>query len=79
MSERINPFDEVKKQIDITAKKINLNPDISEQLKNPRRILTVSVPIRMDNGHVKVFTGYRVQYNMWRGPFKGGIRYPPYC
>ena len=79
MRERINPFDEVKKQIDIAADKIKLNPDISEQLKNPRRILTVSVPIRMDNGRVKVFTGYRVQYNMWRGPYKGGIRYHPFA
>jgi len=77
LSSAVNPFDEVRKQIDIAAEKIKLSPDIVEELKNPRRILIVSVPIKMDDGRIKVFTGYRVQYNMWRGPFKGGVRYHP--
>jgi glutamate dehydrogenase/leucine dehydrogenase len=77
LSSAVNPFDEVRKQIDIAAEKIKLSPDIAEELKNPRRILIVSVPIKMDDGRIKVFTGYRVQYNMWRGPFKGGVRYHP--
>ncbi len=77
MNTQINPFNSVIKQIDITSEKIDLRKDVSDQLKNPRRTLIVSVPIRMDNGTVKVFSGYRVQYNTWRGPFKGGLRYHP--
>ncbi|WP_455367988.1 Glu/Leu/Phe/Val family dehydrogenase [[Eubacterium] cellulosolvens] len=77
MSAQINPFDSVIKQIDITSEKIGLGKDVSEQLKYPRRALIISVAIRMDNGSVKVFTGYRVQHNTWRGPFKGGLRYHP--
>jgi glutamate dehydrogenase (NAD(P)+) len=72
-----NPFNEVIEQLDKTAELIDLDPNVLEQLKHPRRILVVSVPVRMDDGHVKVFTGCRVQYNMWRGPYKGGIRYHP--
>ncbi|MEM3151435.1 MAG: Glu/Leu/Phe/Val dehydrogenase dimerization domain-containing protein, partial [Candidatus Bathyarchaeia archaeon] len=76
-STKINPFEEAVKQIERVAKRIGINEDIIEQLKHPRRVLIVSVPVRMDNGQVKVFTGYRVQHNMWRGPYKGGIRYHP--
>ncbi len=72
-----NPFEIAKKQIDIVAKVINLNDGIREILKSPKRELTVNFPVRMDNGEYKVFTGYRVQYNMARGPCKGGIRYHP--
>ncbi len=57
------------------AKIINCDPNISERLQRPRRCLTVSVPVRMDDHSVKVFTGYRVQYNSTLGPYKGGIRY----
>jgi len=56
---------------------LNLDPNVLEVLKRPRRTLVVSVPLRMDNGVTKVFTGYRVQHNGSRGPFKGGIRYHP--
>lgn len=56
---------------------LNLDPNVLEVLKRPRRTLVVSVPLRMDNGVIKVFTGYRVQHNGSRGPFKGGIRYHP--
>lgn len=72
-----NPFDEVIEQLDKTAELIDLDPNVLEQLKHPRRIVMVSVPVRMDDGHIEVFTGCRVQYNMWRGPYKGGIRYHP--
>ncbi|MEM3607345.1 MAG: Glu/Leu/Phe/Val dehydrogenase [Candidatus Bathyarchaeia archaeon] len=72
-----NPFNEVIEQLDKTAELIDLDPNVLEQLKHPRRILVVSVPVRMDDGHIEVFTGCRVQYNMWRGPYKGGIRYHP--
>ncbi|MGC8850231.1 MAG: Glu/Leu/Phe/Val dehydrogenase dimerization domain-containing protein [Candidatus Bathyarchaeia archaeon] len=75
---KYNPFNEVIEQLDKTAELIDLDPNVLEQLKHPRRVLVVSVPVRMDDGRVKVFTGCRVQYNMWRGPYKGGIRYHPY-
>ena len=57
------------------AKVINCDPNIMERLQRPRRCLTVSVPVRMDDQSVKVFTGYRVQYSSTLGPYKGGIRY----
>ncbi len=75
--EKLNPFDTILKQIDMAAEKLKLDPSIVERLKHPRKIIIVSIPIRMDDGRVKVFTGYRVQYDMTRGPCKGGIRYHP--
>lgn len=54
---------------------INCDPNVLERLKRPRRCVTVSVPVRMDDYSVKVFTGYRVQYSATLGPYKGGIRY----
>lgn len=63
------------KNFDEAAKVINCDPNIAERLRRPRRCLTVSIPTRMDDGSVKVFTGYRVQYNSTLGPYKGGIRY----
>jgi glutamate dehydrogenase/leucine dehydrogenase len=74
-SEKINPFENMKKQVDIVGKKLGLNPGIVEVLKNPKRELSVNFPVRMDDGSIRVFTGYRVQHNESRGPFKGGIRY----
>ena len=56
---------------------LNLEPNIRERLSHPRRILIVSCPINMDDGTVKSFEGYRVQYNIARGPAKGGIRFHP--
>lgn len=73
----LNPFEIAKKQIDLVSKYIEINPDILEVLKHPKRVLEVSIPVRMDTGRIKVFTGYRVQHNEARGPFKGGIRYHP--
>jgi glutamate dehydrogenase/leucine dehydrogenase len=73
----VNPFDAVIKQLDIVAGKLKLDPSLTERLKSPRRIIIVSVPVKMDDGKIKVFTGYRVQYDMVRGPYKGGIRYHP--
>lgn len=57
------------------AKIIKCDPNVLERLRRPRRCITVSIPVRMDDYSVKVFTGYRVQYNATLGPFKGGIRY----
>lgn len=68
-------FETVINQLDLVAKKINLNPDIHKRLKRPKRALIVSVPTLMDNGRLELFTGYRVQHDSGLGPCKGGIRY----
>jgi glutamate dehydrogenase/leucine dehydrogenase len=73
----INPFETAKQQVDIVADLIGIDSGIREVLKHPKRELTVNFPVRMDDGSYRVFTGYRVQYNMARGPTKGGIRYHP--
>jgi glutamate dehydrogenase (NAD(P)+) len=75
--ENINPFETYAKNLDICAEKLNLDPGLVEWLKSPKRTLTISLPVRMDSGNIKVFTGYRVQFNDARGPYKGGIRYHP--
>jgi glutamate dehydrogenase (NAD(P)+) len=64
-------------QFDIAAAKLNLDMNVAGRLRRPGRAMIVSVPTRMDNGRVHVFTGYRVQHNDVLGPFKGGIRYHP--
>ncbi|MCX5997417.1 MAG: Glu/Leu/Phe/Val dehydrogenase [Chloroflexi bacterium] len=74
---QINPFETVRKQVDKCARIMKLDPDVTDVLKNPMRELHVSLPVRMDNGSVKVFHGYRVQYNDAKGPTKGGIRFHP--
>ena len=68
-------FQNTLQTIDEAAKLINCDPNIMERLRKPRRCVTVSIPVRMDDQSVKVFTGYRVQYNSTLGPYKGGIRY----
>ncbi len=73
----INPFETAKRQIDIVADILELSDALREVLKHPKRELTVNFPVRMDDGSYRIFTGYRVQYNMARGPTKGGIRYHP--
>ena len=65
-------------QFDQAADAMQLDPNLRERLKLPQRSLVVSLPVRMDDGHVEVFTGYRVQHDSSRGPSKGGIRYHPH-
>ncbi|MGH7833471.1 MAG: Glu/Leu/Phe/Val family dehydrogenase, partial [Candidatus Binatia bacterium] len=65
------------KQFEIAAERLNLDKNIAGRLKRPDRALIVSIPTRMDDGSVHVFTGYRVQHNDVLGPFKGGVRYHP--
>jgi glutamate dehydrogenase (NAD(P)+) len=65
------------RQLDDAAHELGLEHGVHEVLRNPRRALEVSVPVRLDDGHVRVFTGYRVHHNTSRGPSKGGIRYHP--
>jgi len=64
-------------QLDYVANLIDLDEDVHEILKYPKRELTVNFPVRMDDGSHKVFTGYRVHHNLAKGPAKGGIRYHP--
>lgn len=74
---KLNPFEMSKIQLDSCAKTLNLDPDVAVILKTPARELHVSLPIRMDDGSLKVFQGFRVQYNDARGVTKGGIRFHP--
>ena len=62
-------------QFDGAAEQLALDPGLRRVLRVPKRELTVNFPVTMDDGHVEVFTGYRVQHNLSRGPAKGGIRY----
>lgn len=64
-------------QFDVAAAKLDLDPNLAVRLRRPDRAMVVSVPTRMDDGRVNVFTGYRVQHNDVLGPFKGGLRYHP--
>ncbi|MCX8189003.1 MAG: Glu/Leu/Phe/Val dehydrogenase [Nitrososphaeria archaeon] len=73
----MNAYEMALVQLRTAAKYLNLEDSIVEILSRPKRELQVSFPVKMDNGKVKVFTGYRVQHNDARGPFKGGIRYHP--
>jgi glutamate dehydrogenase (NAD(P)+) len=75
--EKVNSFEMAKKQVDIAGKHLNLDPGSIEKLKSTKRELIVHFPVEMDDGKVKIFTGYRVQHNVARGPAKGGIRYHP--
>ncbi|WP_393970830.1 Glu/Leu/Phe/Val dehydrogenase [Oxyplasma meridianum] len=77
MVEDLDPFDIALKQLNKAAKVINLDKQALELLSSPKQILQVSIPVKMDNGETKVFTGFRVHYNTARGPGKGGIRFHP--
>jgi len=72
---RINPWEVAQRQFDLAAEKLNLDEGMRLVLCEPRRELTVHFPVKMDDGTVQVFTGFRVQHNLGRGPAKGGIRY----
>lgn len=76
MSEQ-NPYDNAVQHVERVGHMLGLNECMIEILKRPRRELTVNFPVRMDDGRVKNFVGYRVQHNSARGPCKGGIRYHP--
>jgi len=73
----VNPWETALRQLDNAAEMLNLDQGIHEKLRHPERILIVSVPTKMDDGSIKVFTGYRVQHSLARGQSKGGIRYHP--
>ncbi|HWP42752.1 MAG TPA: Glu/Leu/Phe/Val dehydrogenase [Blastocatellia bacterium] len=75
--ENLNPSDIATEQFNIAADLIGLDDDMRAVLSTPKRQLLVSIPVKMDDGSIKVFEGFRVQYNVARGPAKGGIRYHP--
>jgi glutamate dehydrogenase (NAD(P)+) len=70
-----NPFENAMSQLDRVAKIKQFDPESISRLRQPDRDITVSIPVRMDNGTLKIFEGYRVEYNNVLGPYKGGIRY----
>ncbi len=72
-----NPFLVAQQQLDQCAKILKLDPGVQALLKVPSRELHVSIPVKMDDGSLKVFQGFRVQYNDAKGPCKGGIRFHP--
>src|SRR5215831_7583875 len=73
----LNPLANAERQFEEAASRLNLPQGIKEMIKRPRRATIVSLPVMMDNGSIRVFTGYRVQHSIVRGPAKGGIRYHP--
>src|SRR6185369_16062168 len=77
LQEELNPFEIAKQQFDRAADYLELEESMRAVLRNAKRQLIVSIPVRMDGGETKVFEGYRVQHNIARGPAKGGIRYHP--
>ena len=72
-----NPWHNAQRQFDMAAELLGLDQALRTVLREPKRELIVHVPVKMDNGTVQVFQGYRVQHNLARGPAKGGIRYHP--
>jgi glutamate dehydrogenase (NAD(P)+) len=77
LQKELNPLANAGRQFDEAADRLNLPAGIREVIKRPRRSTIVSLPINMDDGTLRVFTGYRVQHSIVRGPAKGGIRYHP--
>jgi glutamate dehydrogenase (NAD(P)+) len=75
--EDLNPFRIAQIQFDMAAEYLKLDPGLRLILRTPKRVMEVSIPVKMDNGQTKVFTGFRVQHNVSRGPAKGGLRYHP--
>jgi glutamate dehydrogenase len=77
MSGQINAFEMAQQQFDSVAKQLNLDPQIAEILRWPMREYSFRIPVRMDDGSLRTFQGFRVQHNDARGPAKGGIRFHP--
>jgi glutamate dehydrogenase/leucine dehydrogenase len=72
-----NPFENAMQQLKNAAEVANINKDTIELLKSPQRIHEIAIPVKMDNGELRTFRGYRVQHNNARGPYKGGVRFHP--
>ena len=76
--ETLNPFEIARKQVKTACDRLNANPAVYEILKSPQRVLEVTFPVKLDDGTVKTFTGYRSQHNNAVGPYKGGVRFHPH-
>jgi glutamate dehydrogenase (NAD(P)+) len=75
--EDLNPYRIAQLQFDMAAEFLKLDAGLRQILRTPRRVMEVAIPVKLDNGQLKVFTGYRVQHNVARGPAKGGVRFHP--
>ena len=76
-AKKLTPFEEVNLFFDQAAERLGLAEGRREMLRRPWRELQVQVPVRMDDGHINVYNGFRIQHNGARGPYKGGVRYHP--
>jgi len=77
LEQETNPWEAQAARFDLAAQKLNLDEGLWKVLRYPNRELIVHIPVQMDDGHLEVFTGFRVQHSIARGPAKGGIRYAP--
>ncbi|HXX26899.1 MAG TPA: Glu/Leu/Phe/Val dehydrogenase dimerization domain-containing protein, partial [Terriglobales bacterium] len=77
MEREFNPVEAQAARFDLAAHKLNLDEGLWKVLRYPNREITVHIPVAMDNGSLDVFTGFRVQHSIARGPAKGGVRYAP--
>jgi glutamate dehydrogenase (NAD(P)+) len=77
LEQEVNPWEAQAARFDLAAQKLNLDEGLWKVLRYPNREIIVHIPVQMDNGHLEVFTGFRVQHSIARGPAKGGIRYAP--
>ena len=77
LEQEINPWEAQAARFDYAAEKLNLDEGLWKVLRYPAREIIVHIPVMLDNGKIEVFTGYRVQHSIARGPGKGGIRYSP--
>ncbi len=75
LADETNPWEAQRARFNLAAQKLNLDEGLWKVLSHPNREITVYIPVQMDDGHLEVFTGYRVQHSIARGPGKGGIRY----
>src|ERR1700692_4542440 len=77
MEQEINPWESQAARFDLAAQKLNLDEGLWKILRYPTREIIVHIPVQMDDGRIEVFTGFRVQHSIARGPSKGGIRFAP--
>ena len=77
VTRRVRPYEVAMRQLDNAAAQLDVKPGMLQMLRRCKRELIVHFPVRMDDGSLATFTGYRVQHNVTRGPGKGGIRYHP--
>src|SRR6516164_9230243 len=77
LEQELNPWEAQAARFDFAAQKLNLDEGLWKILRYPNREIIVHIPVAMDNGTMEVFTGFRVQHSIARGPAKGGVRYAP--